>query len=195
MKKKKMPGVNSTSAADMAFTLLLFFLLTTSMDTNYGLDRKLPPPPEKDKKVETATNVNKRNVLIVMINYANQIFVAGEIVSLDGLKAKAKEFIENPTNAENLPEKVEVNLPYFGPVMITDQHLISLLCDRGTNYQVYIDVQNELAAAYNELRDEISRKQFNTAYKALDKDRMEAVTKYYPQKISEAEPKNYGDKK
>jgi len=193
-RRRKMPGVNSTSAADMAFTLLLFFLLTTSMDTNWGLARQLPPPPQPDRKAEQ--DVNIRNVLRVSINSANQILCAGEQVTLPELRAKAKEFIDNPANSENLPEKKEVDIPFLGPQMITSSHLISLQCDRGTNYQVYIDVQNELAAAYNELRDEASMRFFNSKYSVLDEDRKKAITDYYKQKISEAEPKDYGgDKK
>ncbi len=187
-----MPGVNSTSAADMAFTLLLFFLLTTSMDTNWGLSRQLPPPPQKDKK-EAEVDVNKRNVLRVSISFDNRIACNGDQVTLSELKAKAKEFIDNPSNAENLPEKKEVNIPILGPQMVTSGHLISLICDRGTNYQVYIDVQNELAAAYNELRDELSMRFFNSRYNILDEDKKKAVAEYYKQKISEAEPKSYGD--
>jgi len=187
-----MPGVNSTSAADMAFTLLLFFLLTTSMDTNWGLSRSLPPPPQADKKDQV--DINKRNILLVMVSYDNKIMCGGQEVSLAELKAKTKEFIENPANAENLPEKKLVDIPLLGEQMITSDHLISLQCDRGTNYQVYIDVQNELAAAYNELREEISLRFFNSRYNVLDEDKKKAISEYYKQKISEAEPKSYGDK-
>jgi len=193
-RKRKMPGVNSTSAADMAFTLLLFFLLTTSMDTNWGLARQLPPPPQKEKKDEV--DINKRNILLVMISYDNRIMCAGEEVSLAQLKIKTKEFLENPTNSDHLPEKKLVDIPFIGEQLITADHLISLQCDRGTNYQSYIDVQNELAAAYNELRDEAARRFFNVRFNALDDERKDAIAKiYYKQKISEAEPKEYGDKK
>ena len=193
-KKRKVPQINGASSADIAFMLLLFFLLTTSMDTDQGLARTLPRPPEKEKQEDV--KFNKRNVLQVMINSNNQILCAGEVVTLPVLKDKAKEFIDNPTNSESLPEKTIVDIPYFGEQLITESHLISLQCDRGTNYQVYIDVQNELARAYNELREVISKKQFGgKSFSALSDDERSAVTKYYPQRISEAEPKKYGDKK
>ena len=193
-KKRKVPGINGSSSADIAFMLLLFFLLTTSMDTDQGLARTLPRPPEnKDKKEDV--EINKRNILQVMINSNNQILCAGEEVTLPVLKEKAKEFIENPTNSENLPEKTIVNIPYFGEQAITESHLISLQCDRGTNYQTYIDVQNELATAYNELREALSRKQFGKGFTSLSEDEKAAVIKYYRQGISEAEPQRYGDKK
>ena len=191
-KKRKVPGINGASCADIAFMLLLFFLLTTSMDTDQGLPRQLPRPPEKDQKVEQ--EINKRNILEVRLNSSNQILCAGEEVTLAELRAKTKEFLENPNNSENLPEKKPIDIPYFGTQLITFDHLISLQCDRGTEYQAYINVQNELAAAYNELRDLISLNQFNSKFNDLDDDRKSAVIIYYKQKISEAEPQNYGDK-
>lgn len=193
-KKRKVPGINGSSSADIAFMLLLFFLLTTSMDTDQGLPRRLPPPPEKDKMEEQ--KVNKRNTLTVMVSSDNRIMCGGEEVNLAMLRAKTREFIENPNNSELLPEKEPEDIPFFGTQMITKKHIISLQCDRGTKYQTYIDVQNELAAAYNELRDEVSKKQFGKRFNDLDnEDQRQAVMKYYPQKISEAEPKTYGDKK
>ncbi|MDR1114667.1 MAG: biopolymer transporter ExbD [Tannerella sp.] len=193
-KKRKVPGINGASSADIAFMLLLFFLLTTSMDTDQGLPRRLPRPPETNKMEEQ--QVNKRNILTVMVSSDNRIMCASEEVSLAQLRERAKEFIENPNNSETLPEKEAIDIPFFGTQMVTANHIISLQCDRGTRYQTYIDVQNELAAAYNDLRDVISRRQFDKPFKGLDdEDQRQAVMKYYPQKISEAEPQRYGDKK
>ena len=193
-KKRTVPGYNAASTADIAFMLLLFFLLTTTMDTDEGLPRKLPPPPDPTQK--TDVEVNKRNLLQVMVSSDNRIMCAGEEVSLPRLREKAIEFIENPTNAENLPEKFDIEIKPFGMSSITDKHVISLQCDRGTKYQTYIDVQNELAAAYNDLRNTASRKHFNgKELKLLNDDQRDAIIKLYPQKISEAEPKQYGAKK
>ena len=192
-KKRKVPGYNAASSADIAFMLLLFFLLTTTMDTDEGLPRKLPAPPDPNQKTEM--DVNTRNVLSVMVSSDNRIMCASEEVTLSRLRDKAKEFIENPNNATNLPEKVSVDIPFFGEKMITEKHVISLQCDRGTRYQTYIDVQNELAAAYSDLREAASRNQFGKEFKLLTEDQKDALVKLYPQKISEAEPKRYGDKK
>jgi len=192
--KRKMPKINGTSSADLAFVLLLFFLMTSSMDTDKGLARRLPLPIDKNQKQDV--DVNKRNVLEVRISSTNDIMCAGEVVNLVKLRTMAKEFIENPNNSEHLPLKKEVDIPYMGLQMITQDHIISLQCDRGTDYQSYIDVQNELAAAYNELRDEIALRVFGIRFKDLDADRQDAISNtYYKQKISEAEPKSYGDKK
>lgn len=193
-KKRKVASINATSSADIAFMLLLFFLMTSSMDTDRGLARRLPPPVPKDQKKEDI-DIKKRNLMVVLINSSNQILADGQYVELRQLKDMVKEFIENPYNDEKKPEKVEVDVPFFGTLMVTKNHVISLQNDRGTEYQAYINVQNELAAAYNELRDDVSKRKFGKAFMDLDDEQQKAVQIIYKQNISEAEPKNYGDKK
>ena len=193
-KKRKTPGITGSSSADIAFMLLIFFLITTSMDTDKGLARRLPPPVPKDQKKNEEMDIKKRNILVVLINSNNQILCNNEFIDIKQLREKVRNFIENPYNDEHMPEKTEVDVPFFGKQMVTKNHVISLQNDRGTEYQAYIDVQNELAAAYNELRDEVSRKKFGKAFADLDEDQQKAVQMIYPQKISEAEPKNYGGK-
>ena len=190
-KKRKVPAVNASSSADIAFMLLLFFLMTSSMDTDKGLPRRLPPPVPKEHK-ETDVDIKKRNLLVVLINSQNQILCGDEFIDIKQLKDRVKEFVSNPNNNEHMPEKVEVDVPYFGKQMVTKNHVISLQNDRGTEYQAYIDVQNEIAAAYNELRDDLSRQKFGKIFMELDEEQQKAVQQIYPQKISEAEPKNYG---
>jgi len=192
-KKRKIPTVNSTSAADFAFMILLFFLLTTSMDVDQGMARRLPPPPNPNQQTEM--RIRERNILKVFINTQNQILCGGEYVELRGLKDKVKAFIVNESNNDHMPEKIEKDIPYFGKMMVTENHVISLQNDRGTQYQAYIDVQNELMAAYTELRDEISRRQWGRRFADLNEDQQGAVTDIFPQKISEAEPKSYGDRR
>jgi biopolymer transport protein ExbD len=193
-KKKKVPAVNATSSADIAFMLLLFFLLTTSMDTDQGLARRLPPPPESKEDLDEQ-KIKKRNTLAVLVSSDNRVMCNGEEITLPDLRVKAKEFIENPNDSPDLPEKEEEEIPIFGKMMITKKHIVSLQCDRGTKYQTYIDVQNELAAAYNELRDALSKEKFNKLFKELEDEERTAVQKVFPQKISEAEPKSYGESK
>ena len=123
-RSRKAPTINSTSTADIAFMMLLFFLLTTSMDTDQGLQRILPRPPEN--KTKDIIDVNKRNILTVMVSSDNRIMCRGEEIPLAQLREKAKEFIDNPMNLENLPEKKEVDIPFFGKQMISDSHIISL---------------------------------------------------------------------
>ena len=193
-RKRKTPGINGSSSADIAFMLLIFFLITTSMDTDKGLARRLPPPVPKDQKNEDV-DINKRNMMAIMINSTNQVMVNGEEVGIKQLKDMAKEFISNPNNDVHKPEKEEADVPFFGKTMVNKKHVISLQSDRGTEYQTYINVQNELAKAYNELRNDISMKKFGKVFAELEEDQQKAVQQIYPQKISEAEPKNYGGKK
>ena len=191
---RSVPEINSSSTADIAFLLLIFFLITTSMDTDRGLARRLPPPPEKDQKQDDII-VKERNVLPVRLNSNDQLMCGKDYISIKQLRQRAKEFIANPYNDEKMPEKHKKTLPFFGDVMVPEKHVISLQNDRGTSYQAYIDVQNELVAAYNELRNELAQEKWQKDYNQLSEDQQKAIRDYYPQKISEAEPKNYGGKK
>ena len=194
-KKRSMPGINSSSTADIAFMLLIFFLTTTSMDTDKGLARRLPPPPDPNVKKNDDLKVKERNVLQVRINKDNQLMVGSEYMEVSQLKAKAKEFIANPNDDANLPEKHVVNIPLLGgDCMVAKNHVISVTNDVGTTYQAYIDVQNELVAAYNELRNEKAKEAFGKDYAECNEDEQKAIREFHPQKISEAEPKKYGGK-
>ena len=193
--KRKVPDINSSSTADIAFLLLIFFLITTSMDTDRGLARRLPTPPENDKEQKNEDKVKQRNVLQIYLNMYDQLMVNGEIMNVQQLRAKTKEFVANKYNDESLPEKTSKEVDFFGPTMVTEKHVVSLQNDRSSSYQAYIDVQNELVAAYNELRDELSQEKWGKNYSELNEDQQKAVREIYPQKISEAEPKKYGEKK
>lgn len=189
---KKIPQINASSMADISFLLLIFFLVTTSMDVNQGLARRLPAPIPPDQKVED-TDINKRNLMIVKINSANQLMVQGQLMDVKQLRETAKEFIKNENDEPNLPKLVEEDFGEpIGVQRYTKDHVISVQNDVDTQYQAYLDVQNELVAAYNELRNECAQKYFNMAYNELNEEQQKQVQKVYPQKISEAEPKNYG---
>ena len=176
---KKIPQINASSMADISFLLLIFFLVTTSMDVNQGLARRLP--------------ANKRNLLVVKINSANQLMVQGQLMDVKQLRERAKEFIKNESNADYYPKLFEEDFGApFGVIKYTKDHVISVQNDVDTQYQAYLDVQNELVAAYNELREECAQKYFHKGYNELDEDQQKQIQKIYPQKISEAEPKNYG---
>ena len=193
-KKRGVPGINSSSTADIAFMLLIFFLITTSMDTDRGLARRLPPPPENKDQKDDDIIVKERNILQVRLNKDNQLMCGTDYIDVKQLKEKAKEFIANSYDDENLPEKHRKNIPLLGDCMITENHVISVQNDVGTSYQAYIDVQNELVAAYNELRNELGKAKFGKLYNECNEDEQKAIREYYPQKISEAEPKKYGGK-
>jgi Biopolymer transport protein ExbD/TolR. len=190
---RKTPEVNSSSVADIAFLLLIFFLVSTTMDVDTGIYKKLPPIPEEDQ-VDTDQKVKKRNVLAILVNRNNELLVNGELLDISQLREKTKEFILNPNNSEDLPEKQVKTIPYFGDVMVS-KGLVSLQNDRGTSYETYIKVQDELAIAARELKDEKAMSKWGKAYSELDDEQQDAVKKYVPMAISEAEPKNVGGKR
>jgi len=189
---KKTPEINSSSTADMAFILLCFFLMTTTMDQDKGLQRRLPPMPDPNQQAQDQ-KVNRRNIIVVKINSADRLLAGTEPMDVSQLKEKIKEFLSNPLNDPNLPEKEEIEIEGFGPCMVS-KGVISLQNDRGTSYQAYIAVQNELVKAVNELRDEFAMANFGKLYSKLNDDEAEVVRKAVPQNISEAEPKDVSKK-
>jgi len=188
---RKLPEYNASSLADIAFMLLIFFLVTTTMDTDTGISRMLPPPVPPDQKLDDDIKIKERNVFVVLINKNDQLLVENKPMDIRNLKESAKEFIENPARKEDLPEFKPTEIPYFGLYDVSKQ-IISLQNDRGTSYGMYIQAQNELAAAYNELRAELALRKFGKRYDDLDKEQQKAIQKIYPNRVSEAEPKNYG---
>jgi biopolymer transport protein ExbD len=190
MARRDIGEINAGSMADIAFLLLIFFLVTTTMDVDSGISRKLPPPPEPNQEQDDS-KIKERNIFVVLINKNNKLLVENEPLDIRFLREKTKEFIENPLDRENLPEKTLKEVDYFGEVMVS-KGIISLQNDRGTSYGTYLSVQNELAAAYNELRDELAMKRFGRKFNDCNKEQQDAITDIYPQRISEAEPKNIG---
>lgn len=190
---RKLPEYNASSLADIAFMLLIFFLVTTTMDTDTGISRMLPPPVPPDQVQDDDQKVKERNIFVVLINKNDQLLVENKPMDIRYLRDAAKEFIENPAHREDLPEFKETEVPFFGLIPVSKQ-IISLQNDRGTSYGMYIQAQNELAAAYNELREELALRKFGKRYEELDEEQEKAIRKIYPNRVSEAEPKNYGGK-
>ena len=201
-KIRKVPDVNSSSMADIAFLLLIFFLVTSSMDTDSGLARRLPPPPQDEEQL-SEMKVQRRNLMQVLVNSMDQTMVGDEqyenLNQLQGktgkqsLKDKVKEFVINPNNSDDLPELFEEDFgPPVGKLRVTKDHVVSLQNDNTTSYKAYLAVQNELVKAYNELREEAAKRYYNKPYEELLIDEKDLINKVYPQRISEAEPKTYG---
>jgi len=189
MAKRQTPEINAGSMADIAFLLLIFFLVTTTMDVDTGISRKLPPP--LDPNVEPP-DINDRNIFTVLVNSRDRLLVEGKPGDITMLRSRTKEFMANPQNREDLPEMVVKNIPPLGNVRVS-KGVISLKNDRGTSYKMYIAVQNELAAAINELRDELSMQKFGKKYgELLQEDQVDAIQKAIPVAISEAEPEDIG---
>ena len=170
--------INAGSMADIAFLLLIFFLVTTTIVEDKGVLVKLPPwsdtPPETQQ-------LKSRNVFSVLVNAQNQLLVRGEPVKIGDLREKAKEFIINPEHRDDLSESPK-------------NAIISLKNDRGTKYKTYLEVYNELKAAYNELWDELSQRKYGIPYSEdMPFAYKKAIRDEIPFVLSEAEPTAFGE--
>ena len=206
---KKTPEINSSSTADMAFLLLCFFMMTTTMDQDKGLQRQLPPMPDKTQETEIK-DINRRNIIVVKINAADKLLAGTEPIHVSQLKDKIKEFLTNPNDDVNLPERkvkpvkaVEMEEDMYGVLAPKDSMtmdypvssgLISLQNDRGTSYKEYIAVQNELVKAINELREACAQEYFHKSFSNCTNLEQIWIRKAIPQNISEAEPKDISKK-
>lgn len=193
MAKRKTPGLNTSSMSDISFLLLTFFLMTSSINTDMGIARRLPPPVPENTEIP---DVRERNIFVVMINSKDKVLFNGEVGDVSLLKDRAKEFLGNPNDDPNLPEKENVvidglkkHYPNGYPV---SKGVISLRNDRGTSYDIYFRVQNELAAAINEMRNELSNAEFSKGYADITEQQREAIDAAIPIAISEAEPTKIG---
>ena len=189
--KKNIPEINASSQADIAFTVLIFFLVVSTMDIDTGIVRVLPPLADPKVKQEDI-KVKERNLLLVFVSGSGNIMAGGKVISLNALKDKAKEFILNPLDDKDLPEKkpTVLDMPdgskWTYPV---SEGVISLQNTRDTSYEVYIQVQNELTRAFNEVRDEVAMAKFGSKFADLSEEERKVITKAIPMKISEAEPR------
>lgn len=189
MARRGTQEINAGSMADIAFLLLIFFLVTTTMDVDTGISRRLPPPLDPNIK---PPDINQRNIFTVLVNSRDRLLVKGEPGDIRTLRERTKEFMSNPQGREDLPEIKMEDIPPLGMVRVS-KGIISLKNDRGTSYQMYIAVQNELAAAINELRDELAMEKFGRKYSELIReDRIKAIQQAIPVPISEAEPEDIG---
>ncbi len=202
------PEVNGGSLADIAFLLLIFFLVTTTMDIDTGITRLLPPEPDPDQE-DVQVRVNQRNVLVVLLNRSDLLMVGGEVMDRLALKEKTIEFFTNPLNKVDLPvmEETEVQFPPGSSSMLppdgmwrgqVSKGVISLQNDRSTTYGKYLQVQNELVAAVNTLRNDFCKLYFDKKYDDLntanpiEEEIQAGIRQIYKMNISESEPKNIG---
>lgn len=195
------PEVNAGSMADIAFLLLIFFLVTTTIETDAGLDRMLPPiePPEEDVVIK------QKNIFQVNINRDGQLLADDELTDIKDLKAKAIAFLDNG----GAPSGTADYCSYCKgarDVASSDspsKAIISLKNDRETRYGTYITVQNELVGAYNELRNREAQRLYKKNFTDMEaeylnpetpddvredlKEKVKRIQDLFPQKLSEAE--------
>jgi len=204
MARRETPEINAGSMADIAFLLLIFFLVTTTMDVDSGISKKLSEKPPKDYVPPV---IKERNIFEVNINRNNELLVEGETMKVVELKEAAMKFIDNGGGDGKIVDGVSTGACDYckgDKNTASSDHpnkaIISVQSDRGTEYGMYIKVQNELLRAYTELRNRLALDKYNTSYdvleKAYKKDRkneelkakVEFIKTSYPQIISDAEP-------
>lgn len=185
MERRKSQEVNAGSMADIAFLLLIFFLVTTTMDSDMGIGTVLPPFVEEPDK--NTPPKNDRNVFEILVNADNRLMVEKQELHISKLTEATKAFILNPTDDINLSDKETKDIKLFGPTEVS-KGIISLQTASDTEYQVYLMVQNEIVRAYNEMRNNIAKSRFGDEYEKLGKEEKDAVRQVCPKLISEAEP-------
>ncbi|MDO4728951.1 MAG: biopolymer transporter ExbD [Bacteroidota bacterium] len=202
MAKRAIPEVNAGSMADIAFLLLIFFLVTTTIETNAGITTKLPPKPQEN--MPPPPPVKEKNVLVVVVNKNNQLLVNNQLMELKDVKKTAVEFLDNGGDGsckycQGGRSQVSSDNP--------DKAIISLRNDRETSYKTYIAVQNELIAAYNELRERERQRLFpeevpytqmdaefnaartSKARKEVLEPKIKKLQELFPRKLLETAPK------
>lgn len=186
---RKTPEIPGSSLADIAFLLLIFFLVTTTMDIDMGITRKLPPPPKEETEIP---DIKERNVFKILINKNDRLLVEDKPGNIRTLREKVKDFVDNPYGKENLSVQKTKTIEHLGKVEVSEG-VISLKNDRGTSYEMYIKVQNELAAAFNELKNDLAKEKFGIKYEDISNQKyIDAIDEAIPVAISEAEPENVG---
>ncbi len=202
MARRSTPEVNAGSLADIAFLLLIFFLVTTTIETDSGISRKLPPM--QDENVEPPV-IKEKNIFQVIVNRNNDLLVEDELMELSALREAAIAFLDNGGGVG--PEACNYCQGAGDPTSSDNpiKAVIMLVNDKQTKYGTYIAVQNELVGAYNELRDRSARRLYGKSFTQMEadfnsvtytgnkdklKEQIETVRDMWPQKLSEADPKN-----
>lgn len=188
---RKAPTVNAGSMADIAFLMLIFFLVTTTMDVDTGIMRTLSPPPPPDQEIQ---DFKARNIMNILVSSKDLLLVNGKPGNIKTLKDDVKDFMSIHPNDPNYPETTTRYVDGLGEI-IASKGLISLKNARGTSYEMYITIQDQLALAFLELKNEYALEKFGRRYDKLgDEALITAINKAIPLRISEAEPVDIGGK-
>ena len=185
-RKRKVPLLNSSSTADIAFLLLIFFLVTSSLDSQLGIYRKMSVE-QANEVLQNRKDLAKRNFLRFVINEANEVLHDDKSVSSSELRSISKVFISNPDDLDFLPEKEQIEILEIGVFPASNKHVISLEFSRNSDYQTYLSALNEITAAYNELRNEFAYSLFRTSFDQLTQEQKEAIRQIYPLRVVEKE--------
>ena len=161
-RRRDVPELNTTSTADISFMLLVFFLVTSSMDVDKGLGRKLSPLD--DPQQQEQQDIRRSDVMQIRLDDADQLFVDEEPVTLRQLQQQVESFVASRQ---------------------TPRHVIAVETGRKTSYNAYFEMQNAVVAAYHKLRELMARKQYGHSFEQCTPEEREAIVARYPLKISE----------
>jgi biopolymer transport protein ExbD len=164
-RRRKTPEINATSSADIAFLLLVFFLVISSFDAKTGIYRKMTPP-EAENAPKQRMDIQQKNLLVLTIDADDHVLYNGEVIAIHQIRELGKTFIAGSD---------------------ISKHTISLEVDREARYQTYLSVISELTAAYNELRNEAAHTDFNHSFLYLTPEQKDSIRTVYPMRISEIE--------
>ena len=184
--KREIPPINSTTSADVAFILLLFFLFTGSLHSKSGIYRRLAPAVS-ETAIKKFNPIEERNFLSVSIRDNNTVYLKEEPIPLLQIRKVAKVFIDNPDNKDFLPQKTMFDIPGMGSFPASRDAVINLEFSRKTDFQTYISVLSELTAAYDELRNEFALDRFRKPFIDCSEEQQTAIREVYPLQISEKE--------
>mgnify|MGYP002626786365 CR=1 FL=1 len=162
-KRRRVPALNTTATADISFMLLVFFLVTTSIDSDKGLNRMLPPMPQEE--AQQMMDVSEKNVLRITLDEQDSLRCEGELVT---------------------PAALQERIIAFMATVDPDKHMLSIQANRETSYDAYFAMQNAIVAAYRQLRTEYAKKRFGLPLEQLTPEQRDSVTAHYPQRISES---------
>ena len=182
-KKHETPGLDTTSTADISFMLLIFFLVTSSMDTDRGLVRQLPVREEPAEEQELV--VKRRNVMQLRLSGTGCVTCDGDTVTVSELSRRVEEFVANAADAPSLPERSEREVHLLGSCKVSDRHVIFIDAAADARYDDYFQMQNAIVAGYARLRNALARQRFGRDYTQCSQEQRDAVAMVFPQRISE----------
>lgn len=182
-RQHQVPGLNTTSTADISFMLLIFFLVTSSMDTDKGLTRQLPPLD--DSTQQELVQMKERNVLRIEIDASDVMRCNGDVVSPRELTARVEEFVANRADDPALPEKSRREVHLLGLTTVSDRHVISVSASPQSTYDAYFQMQDAITRGYNNLRNRLATERFGRTMNQCTQEQRDAIQMVYPQRISE----------
>lgn len=181
--RHSVPALNTTATADISFMLLIFFLVTTSIDRDEGLARRLAPLPQDDEQKETV--VKQRDVLAIALDGTDVLTCNGDVVTAVELERRIEEFVDNKSDRADMPERHKRDIALLGTCAVTDKHVIAVQVDRQSTYNAYFALQHAISLAYGSLRDRLARRRFGCSYAECTPAQQKAVAAYYPQRVTE----------